>query len=151
MNRITLQHLSNQLLRNPPEICVFTEPVTDRNILMSWTSAKRTSGHWITRESTETHLFVFDSYGLARDQLWHNDFIHDEDKIFVRNTISLQRLGTKYCGFYCLAYFKLREEGKNFLQAVNELTTEVSSQRNNLPIVSKILNLPINTIDEYVS
>ena len=55
------------------------------------------------------------------------------------NVFTGQRFGTLYCGLYCAAYLKLRDEGLSWSVACATLFPEVGKDRDNSNRLAKVL------------
>lgn len=83
-------------------------------------------------QNEEKLTTLIDSYGLPNDIMFHIPYLKSPDKPLLWSNVHGQKLGTKYCALYCLAYLILKQRrGFDMPMALQTLYPDNSTTRDN--------------------
>lgn len=143
MNGQTLQHLLDFYHLQDVHINI-EDPLTTPCVAYGYKQSVKT-GHWVAIEETETTVYLFDSFGLKPSQQLYYDIPYWKDLIkgkhVIRNTITIQRVQSIFCGLYAIAYFILRSKHHTFSECIDILSPTVGDNRDNTHRLAEILNV----------
>ena len=110
----------------------------------------QTVGHWVAIDRAGIIVVLMDPYGFHNGERYVIPYF-DEDEIehFLFNPVQGQRFGTLFCGLYCLAYFKLRNDGLNPAEAIQNLFPVVDGSGNHKRLAEVVGVDPVKVIAKY--
>ncbi len=97
-------------------------------------------GHWVDVKHFPSRgvWLLVDPFGLSNGDKFRVKYLPDD---VTYSSVNGQRLGTKYCGLYCIAYYVLRIlRGLEPGDAVKELYPETTKARNNVLALQRVLD-----------
>lgn len=119
---------------NNINVAVYNEPILPSIALAS--TGHPDMGHWVFIEKIGNDIMIFDSYGTPPGDLY---YIPNFDTANAKwSTITGQRIGTPYCGLYCIAFIVLRQY-LSWPAAVASLFPERGTARDNTARLKQIL------------
>ena len=125
------------------EVVVYSPVVVERSVVFATAeNGPSNLGNWVVVELAGKHIYLMDSFGTVPEApLYDIPFWDDltRGKTVLHNVLTGQRFGTVYCGLYCTAYLKLRDEGLSWSEACATLFPETGKDRDNSDTLSKVL------------
>lgn len=145
MDSHDVRNLLDRLGLNNVSVVAFSEIPSGKSVVFA-TVVHQHIGHWVAMERVRGESLLVDSYGLPEGDLYRIPFM---PKHYIWSNINGQRLGTKYCGLYSVAFHKLRKEGLPLSEALNVLYPEHTRIRNNKQALSEVLGINSDSLLQY--
>lgn len=89
-------------------------------LILNTDKSKDPGSHWLAIYFSKSRTAeFFDSFGQQPDYFELDEYLRENSNKIIYNDVTIQGLGSNYCGLYSILFLYLRNRGHNFSKIIN--------------------------------